>query len=564
MANIYDQLGLTEEINEPDPVTGALKTPEDIYGTEETLGKTFESTEEQDSSNTDSSGQASFVREDEQGNETGESPETVFRIDQVQESAKNSIDFLAALAMPDVFKYFFPHVYISVWQWLLTYVHKTRDFSQLALGLPRGFGKTAVIKLFVLYCILFTRKKFIAICAENTSKAINIVSDVMDMLEEPNIKKVFGDWKTGVQTDQLALKKFGFRGRNIIILAGTVQTIRGINLKNQRPDVMVFDDIQSREMAESETVSDALEREMYGTAMKAKSPEGCLYIFIGNMYPTKWSILRHLKTNPNWIKFIAGGIIHDPVSGKSESLWEDLQPLEQLLREFQNDLSSGHPEIFFAEVLNDENASANSAIDISKIPPYPYADNDIPGAKFIIIDPSNDKVNSDAVSIGYCEVHNGYPVLRKVIEGRLSPGDTIREALKLAFIHGVHIIAIESNAFQYSLLYWFNFIATQMGVVGIEPVEVYSGTQSKNARILAMFLQLLRGESWIHPDAVPAAHLQISQFNPMKRDNTDGILDLLTYMPKVIELYGHQMISSSIIMEQEYGAAEVWDNNAPF
>lgn len=485
--------------------------------------------------------------------------ETSFQIDQVQESARNSLDFLAALAMPDTFKYLFPPVYQAIWQWLLTYVHKTRDFSQLALGLPRGFAKTALAKLFLLYCILFTSRKFILVLAENQTKAINIVSDVMDMLSETNIVKVFGDWRVGVETDRQELKKFGFRGRNIIVLAGTVETIRGITIKNARPDVMIFDDIQSRTVAESQSVSDNLEREMYGTAMKSKSPEGCLFIFIGNMYPTKWSILRHLKTNPNWIKFIAGGILAD-----GTSLWEELQPIEQLHKEFQNDLLAGHPEIFYAEVLNDENASANTAIDTSKIPAYPYQDDDIPGAKFIIIDPSNDKINSDAVSIGYFEVHNGYPCLIKLVEGRLSPGDTIREALKLCFTYGCTLIAVESNAFQYSLLYWFTFITQQMGVSGIEPVEVYSGSHSKNSRILAMFLQLLKGEICIHPDCHAQAFLQISQFNPLKRDNTDGILDLLTYAPKVLELYGPQLISSNIIMEQEYAGAKVLDYNYAF
>ena len=484
---------------------------------------------------------------------------TSFQIDQVQESAKNSLDFLAALATPETFKYLFPPVYQSVWQWLLNYVHKGRDFSQLALGLPRGFAKTSLVKLFLLYVILFTERKFIAICAENTSKAVNIVSDVMDMLSESNIRKVFGDWKIGIETDRQDLKKFGFRGRTITILAGTVETIRGINLKNSRPDVMIFDDIQSRSMAESQIVSDALEREMYGTAMKAKSPLGCLYIFIGNMYPTKWSILRHLKSNPNWVKFIAGGILAD-----GTSLWEELQPISQLMREFQNDLAAGHPEIFYAEVLNDENASVNNTIDLSKLPSYPYQDSDIPGAKFVIVDPSNDKHNSDDVAIGYFEVHNGYPVLREVLEAKLSPGDIIRESLKICLRQGVTLVVFESNAFQYSLLYWFNFICSQMGIIGIEPVEVYSGSINKSSRILSMFKQLLAGEIYIHPSCIAEVHLQISQFNPMKRDNTDGILDLLTYAPKVLETYEAQLLQSNLILEQEYSGAQVQDYNSPF
>lgn len=490
-----------------------------------------------------------------------ESPNTEgsFKVDEVQELAKSSLDFLAALAMPAIFKYLFPETYHAIWQWLLTYVHKTRDFSQLALGLPRGFAKTALIKVFVLYCVLFTTRKFILIMAENQTKAINIVSDIMDMLAEPNIKRVFGDYRIGIETDRQDLKKFGFRGRNIIILAATVETVRGLTLKNERPDVMIFDDIQSRTMAESQSVSDALEREMYGTAMKSKSPQGCLYIFIGNMYPTKWSILRKLKTNPNWIKFITGGILAD-----GTSLWEDLQPIEQLKKEFLNDLLTGHPEIFYAEVLNDETASVNSSIDLSKIPPYPVSEGDIPAGKFIIIDPSNDKVKSDAVSIGYFEVHDIVPVLMEVEEGRMSPGDIIRQAIKMALKHQCSVIAIESNAYQYSLLYWFNFITSQMGIQGIEPVEVYSGSQSKNSRILGMFLQLLKGEIVIAPDAQAASYMQITQFNALKKDNTDGILDLLTYAPKVIELYGAQILNSNIIEEQEHSTLTVMENNSAF
>ena len=104
------------------------------------------------------------------------------------------------------------------------------------------------------------------------------------MLSERNVQQVFGDWKLGAETDRQDLKRFGFRGRNIILMgAGAASDIRGITLENQRPDIMIFDDIQTREDADSETVSKNLETWMVGTAMKAKSPHGCLFIFIANM-----------------------------------------------------------------------------------------------------------------------------------------------------------------------------------------------------------------------------------------------------------------------------------------
>lgn len=479
---------------------------------------------------------------------------------QVIESARSSLDFLAALCMPLIFRYCFPPVFITVWEWLLSYVNRTRDFSQLVLGLPRGFGKSTVVKLFITYCILFTKKKFILVVAANAKLAENIIADVIDMLEEPNVRTVFGDWNIGIETNTQSLKKFGFRGRNITLAAvGSETSVRGLNLKNDRPDVMVMDDVQTRENADSAVQADSLERWIIGTLMKAKSPFGCMFLFIGNMYPTKHSILRKLKTNAKWTKFIAGGILSD-----GTSLWEELQPIDQLMNEFETDLAMGHPEIFYSEVLNDENASSNNLIELSKIPTYPVVEGDLSGGNFIIIDPANDKVNSDAVSIGYIEIYDARPILMEVEEGRFSPGDTIKKAFTLALKHNCRLIVIEANAYQYSLLYWFTFISEQLGISGIHCEPIYSGALSKNSRILTMFKELLAGEIYIAPNARTASHLQIMQFNPLRRDNTDGILDLLTYMQRCVEMFGEWIMSLDVIQSQEFAAIEVDEFNSCF
>lgn len=481
---------------------------------------------------------------------------------EAHDAAKNSLDFLAALAMSLVYRYAFPPVFISVWHWLTQYVAKPRDFSQLALGLPRGFGKTMLMKLFILYCILFTQRKFILVISENVAKAVNIVSDVMDMLEEPNIKRLFGDWKIGCETDQQALKKFGFRGRNIILLAaGAESGIRGITVKNERPDIMLFDDIQSRENADSQIQAENLLRWMVGTAMKAKSPHGCLFLFVANMYPTKWSILRQLKSNPNWIKFIAGGILAD-----GTSLWEELQPIEQLKKEFANDLAMGRPEIFYAEVLNDEHASSNNLIDLSALPPLPYTTGSMPAGNFVIIDPSGNKARSDNTAIGYCEVYEGSPVLMQLVNDKLSPGDTIRKALDFCLTHNCRLVVIEGVAYQASLSYWFQVICAQIGISGIECVEIYPGGYAKNSRILTMLKSYAAGELFVSPEAKLEVHLQITQWNPLKTDNVDDVLDLLCYMPKVLEMYGEYVVSMGVIVDQEFGRVGVLTEaeNCPF
>lgn len=475
--------------------------------------------------------------------------------------AKESPDFLAALATPTIYEYQWPPVFLGIWFWLVELAQKSRNmgasveelFPRLAIGLPRGFGKTSVVKLFILYLILFTDRQFILVLSQTASHARNILSDVADMLDEPNIKAVFGDWRLGIEQDTQDVKKFGFRGRHIILAGiGAGGSVRGLNLKNARPDFMVFEDVQTREDADSQVVSDNLYKWMIGTAMKAKSPKRCMTLFIANMYPTPNSILKKLKANPQWTKFIAGGILED-----GTSLWEELQPIRQLLIEYQADLNAGHPEIFFSEVLNDENASVNSLVDLSKLPEYPFADDDIPMGKFIVIDPSNDKYNSDAVSLGYFEVHGeNKPCARDIVEDRFSPGETIREAIKLCMKWNCGLVVIEGNAYQYSLLYWSDYICKQHGIEGITFVDIYSGKLNKNTRILNMFKAYAAGELFVHPSCKSQVHIQINGFRPLKTDNVDGILDLLTYAPKVIEQYGPILEQYTIVGQQEMAAED--------
>lgn len=465
--------------------------------------------------------------------------------------ARQEPDYLSALATPDVWEFEWPRVFRSIWDWVVERAQAKRDFSKLAVGLPRGFGKTSFIKLLLLFCILFTEKQFILILASTATLAENIIADVMDMLDEPNIIALFGDWKLGIEKNTNSLKKFGFRGRNIIIAGlGAGGSVRGLNIKNARPDIIVFEDIQSREDADSQIVSDGLYRWMIGTAMKAKSPKGCLFLFIANMYPTPHSILKKLKNNSTWEKYIAGGILRDPETGELESLWEDLQPLNQLLLEYQGDLESGTPEIFHAEVMNDENASSNNAIDISRIPEFPYDDTDISAGSFVVIDPATDKANSDLVTISYNQIHDGKAVVWDLTEDRLSPGNTIREALRFCFKYGCRLIVVEGNAYQSTLCYWFKFIMAQMGVTGITVVDINSGRNSKNSRILTMFKQLTAGELYLHPRVKAAVYTQITSFNPLKTDNADGILDCLTYAPKVLTEFAEYLENGTLIEQQ--------------
>jgi hypothetical protein len=152
----------------------------------------------------------------------------------------------------------------------------------------------------------------------------------------------------------------------------------------------------------------------------------------------------------------------------------------------------------------------------------------------------------------------------KLTSDRLSPGDTIRKALEYALQNNCRLIAIESNAYQYSLLFWFDFICKQIGLQGIECVPIYSGSRNKNARILEMFKSYQAGDLYVHTDCRLQVHSQIIDFNPMRRDNSDDILDLLAYAPRVVDEYGEYVVANTIIEQQDFDEDLVIEYNSAF
>lgn len=446
---------------------------------------------------------------------------------------------LAMFLMPEIFQFNYPPVLVAAWQWMTSQVSTLRTFPKLALGLPRGFGKTTMMKIFVVYCILFTKKQFILIVSATAEHANNFLADVKDMLSHDNVRTVFGDWTLDVEKNTENYTKFNFLGRSIILKGiGTGGTTRGINVKHQRPDVIILEDAQTREDADSEQISKQLYDWILGTLGYARSPFGTMMIFVANMYPTPHSILKKIKADPNWIKFIAAGIQSDMTS-----LWEDLQPIAQLINDYQAAKTAGRPEIFAAEILNDESVSKNNLIDLDKLPPNPYTDQDIALYKFVIIDPAGNKKKSDSTAIGYFEcVDTAKPIFKDVRCRTMSPGEQVKEAIELAIHYGCYAIGVESVAYQSSLLFWIDHFVQELGITGMRFFEIPSGRSSKEAGIIKMFQAYRAGEIFTHKNVRSLVHNQILSFDPARTDNVDDILDVMKYAPKLIEIAGSDLM----------------------
>ena len=477
---------------------------------------------------------------------------------EVKALAKNDLDFMAALAAPEIFSKGFPPEYKVIWKMLCDAVLDSDEkFQHFVLGLPRGFAKTTVIKLWGLWLIAYTDKRFILAVGSSLGKAEAIISDIAYLLESDNIKAIFGSWTSDISKNTQNRKVFVFQGKTVILGAiGAGGDPRGLNIAFTRPDVILMDDVQSRECASSKVQAEALRTWLFSTLYYVKSPESCIYVYMGNMYPGDDCIVEQLRKNPDWTSFIIGAILQD-----GTSLWEDLHPIKWLLRDLRTAISNGTTHLFFAELLNDNSTVALTGFDQRRLKPWnPYYDINEPEAKFIIIDPSGKKKTSDATAIGLFKVYEGIPWLVKLARTILTPKETILQALSFGIEHGCQYVFVEDIAYQDSLLFWFEEICRGEGIRGFTFLPINRGNKSKNVAIVAMLKQLqgtqLLGydqksepELGVHPSLVTDVVFDALKFNPTTTNNTDDLLDILAYASSAYLQHGVRLRNSSYVTD---------------
>lgn len=463
--------------------------------------------------------------------------------------ARKDFNFLAALAMPFDFLFNFPQFYLVLFSLFTAFEKKVERF---AIGIPRGFAKTTFVKIICLWYILFSHKQFILIVAANEDKAKMILADIIDMLSTSNMRRLFGHWDKQVDKDAATTKVFHFRGREIILWAiGTGGSVRGINRKNKRPDVMLLDDIQDKELAANKELSEELYVWMLSTLMKAKSNFGCTYIFIGNMYPQN-SILEKLKNNKHWTSLVVGGILQDMTS-----LWEELKPIEELIEEYEADVEAGHPEVFISEVLNSTDVPLMSGLDLSKIPLCPaYLLEEDPGeGAFVIIDPSSGKKDRDDCTINFYEVKDSKPILSHLEAGTFSPLQVIELTIAECIKRNIRAVFVESVAYQSTLLFWFDHICNRDGISGFQFIELSPKGQNKNNRIKKGATKLIAGEIYLHPSVRSLVMSQYTDWNPLKINNKDDIIDPIGYVEEVMQNHETEIVRNIFEIDSSTASA---------
>lgn len=468
-------------------------------------------------------------------------------------ASPHGLNLFASILLGDGFEQEFPETHQAYWA-LLTSAALNDDERELryALGLPRGFAKTTLIKMFIVWLILFSKRKFFVLVSASLTLAQNGLSDVMDFLNLPKVQEIWGFWDRNVEKNTEDLKKFEFRGRNIILVAlGAGSSTRGLNIKNERPEVVICDDAQTKECADSQTLNDAFVTWFLGTLYKARSYKRSLFVYIGNMYNDQ-CLLYKLKENPYWISLITSAILND-----GTSIWPALRSVQSLIDEFNSDLSLGKGHIFLAEVMNDPQAGFQNGLDFTNLKPYPYPIDMKADAHFTTIDPALGKKSSDNTAIVDHGLIDGKLIVWDAVAEKLDDTKTVEEGLKLTLLHGGSLICVENAGYQATLAGYFQRTMVQRGITGIAIEPLSPKGIAKNDRIMNFLRKIISGEVLLHPRVAAKFLWKAVRFNPLKKDNDDDLLDAAAYGDPALQEFADQITYNAPQFDAEYESATV-------
>lgn len=166
------------------------------------------------------------------------------------------------------------------------------------IAFPREFGKTTWVSLaFVLYCILYQKRRYIIPLSQAYDQAKDYLSDIKAELEgNERIIDDFGDLRgTPWQASEIRTST-GVRVKPL----GSRMKLRGRKERWQRPDLIIADDLEDVVTAKNEAERKAKKNWVMRTVLKAGT-DNTVFFFVGNKIHED-GVIAMLLDNPLFIK----------------------------------------------------------------------------------------------------------------------------------------------------------------------------------------------------------------------------------------------------------------------
>lgn len=389
-----------------------------------------------------------------------------------------------------------PELHKEIWAEMVDMVRVVNfgDFSdhlQKLFCVPRGFAKTTVIKVAITLFMRYSRLKFTLYASRTTPMATNAIRDVFNWFLSDADQFLHGKAKIekSNETDGLWIiligtPDFGYK-RIILKSLGSDKQVRGTNVDNERPDLMILDDVEDNDTANTAESQSKLDTWLMGNLLKASAARS-VRIIIGNMINSRTMLYRFSK-DQKWNPTVYGAIVRDKLTGALRSLWEEQFSLVKLIEEYKDYRSKGVGHVWIYEMMNMTAETVfKTALSQAVRIPRPMPDQITSG--FIMLDPAfgQKEWNDESALTVHVRIEgSGIPHVVESRKGRWTEQQILQEMIELSQYWNLCTWCIESVAAQKLLIPLFTLMLKDQlwpdGLIQMLPLP--SGGVAKQSRI---------------------------------------------------------------------------------
>lgn len=408
------------------------------------------------------------------------------------------------------------------------------DSIQLALIIaPRGFGKTSTVNLaFPAKKILFQEKKFIVpISCTATQATMQGENLKRELMTNRFITGLFGPMKSDTFSKEMWVTSSG----TAVMPRGAGQQVRGILYGDNRPDLIIVDDLEDAESVRSDEQRAKTKAWFFEDVLNSinRSRKDWKIIVIGTLLHED-SLLANLLEDPGW--YHAHLAICDD---NFRSNWPDFMSDQDLAKLVDSYRRMGLLDSFYREYMGVPIAKESAKFKQEMFKSYEETDADFVKERkglenMVILDPAKTtKVTSDDTSIVGIGIDVKTPriYVRDIVKGNLHPEQQYTECFDMADRIGARVIGIEVTSLN-------EFITYPLRTEMIRQRRYYDIVElkaraSKEERIQALVPFYRLGFVYHNKNVCAPLEAQLLSFPRSKKDD---IMDALAYVVEMLEL----------------------------
>ena len=394
-----------------------------------------------------------------------------------------------------------------------------------AFQLPRDFAKTSLLRVFTSQRIAYAISRTIMFVSVSQPHSI-FTTRWLKRQVEYNHKwtQTFGVIKGSKWTDEVLEIRHSVEEIPITILAmGITGQVRGFNIDDYRPDLIVFDDILNEENTATVDQRAKIDALVFGAILNSLAPASEAPWAKAVMLQTpmdKKDASEKCMQDPEW-----NGIRYGCFNGQGESNWPERYPTETLKKAKEAHIRRGQYRLWMREKECKIVSGEEKAIDTSKFKTYDvlpeYLDT------IIAIDPaSSDNEEADdhaIVALGFKGMD--VFVLDYHLAKAVMPDAAAHHFFQLALMYNPRKAAVETISYQ-RILKWYLEQEMQKRRVWVA-IDAIQDKRSKANRIVQALAGLVNyGHFYIRP-SMQELITQADDYDPNVKNQPDDLLDAI-------------------------------------